>query len=340
MTPTIKDVAKLAKVAPSTVSRVIANNPRISSKTKDIVRKAMDELGYHPNYTARSLVSKSTQTIGLVMPSSAENVFQNPFFPEVIRGISTKSHEKKYGLYMTTGDSQEEIFEGVCDIVRGRRVDGLILLYSAVDDQMMDYLLEKKFPFTVIGKPYEHEEEITFVDNDNKKAAFDATSHLLELGHEKVAFVGGGMELVVTIERIAGYEKALMSQGIDMVDDYIVHHEFLQEGGRDAIQELMNLEQPPTGLVVSDDVMAFGIASRLDEMGLDVPGDISIVSFNNVIFSELATPSLTSVDINIFQLGYEAAECLFEILGEEKVLPKRITIPHKLIVRNSCSQLD
>ncbi len=94
MTPTIKDVAKLANVSPSTVSRVIANNPKITPRTKEIVREAMDQLGYHPNYTARSLVSKSTQTIGLVMPSSGDKVFQNPFFPEVIRGISTISHDK------------------------------------------------------------------------------------------------------------------------------------------------------------------------------------------------------------------------------------------------------
>ncbi|MFD2752290.1 LacI family DNA-binding transcriptional regulator [Virgibacillus siamensis] len=339
MMPTIKDVAKLANVSPSTVSRVIANNPRISNKTKEIVNDAMEKLGYHPNFTARSLASKSTQTIGLVMPSSGEKVLQNPFFPEVIRGISTKSHENRYGLYMTTGNTEDEILEGVYELVQGRRIDGLILLYSQVNDRMMSYLLDKGFPFTVIGKPFQNENQITYVDNDNVKAAFEATSYLTELGHERIAFVGGGMELVVTIDRLEGYRKAMESASIAVREDYIGHHEFLREGGREAIEKLINLDAPPTGLVVTDDVMAFGIVNTLEQMGLKVPQDTSLVSFNNVIFSELATPSLTSVDINIFRLGYEAAQCLFEKINQAELPPRRITIPHQLVVRDSCRRV-
>ncbi|MGP4073886.1 LacI family DNA-binding transcriptional regulator [Piscibacillus sp. B03] len=336
MTPTIKDVAKLANVSPSTVSRVIANNPKISLRTKEVVREAMSELGYHPNYTARSLVSRNTQTIGLVMPSSGDKVFQNPFFPEVIRGISTKSHDKNYGIYMTTGNSEDEIMQGVYDIVQGRRVDGLILLASKVNDPMLDYLLEKDFPFTLIGKPDGDESNITFVDNDNVKAAYEATMHLIHLGHKRIAFVGGGMELVVTVDRMNGYIEALKDAGIKRKDEYIVHHEFLREGGRDAVHELMSLDEPPTGLVVTDDIMAFGIVNTLEQIGKKVKEDISVVSFNNVIFSELANPSLTSVDINIFKLGHEAAQCLFDHIEQPNLLPRRITIPHQLVVRNSC----
>ncbi|WP_277674066.1 LacI family DNA-binding transcriptional regulator [Piscibacillus halophilus] len=336
MTPTIKDVAKLANVSPSTVSRVIANNPKISLRTKEVVHEAMSELGYHPNYTARSLVSRNTQTIGLVMPSSGDKVFQNPFFPEVIRGISTKSHDKNYGIYMTTGNSEDEIMQGVYDIVQGRRVDGLILLASKVNDPMLGYLLEKDFPFTLIGKPDGDESNITFVDNDNVKAAYEATMHLIHLGHKRIAFVGGGMELVVTVDRMNGYIEALKDAGIKRKDEYIVHHEFLREGGRDAVHELMSLDEPPTGLVVTDDIMAFGIVNTLEQIGKKVKEDISVVSFNNVIFSELANPSLTSVDINIFKLGHEAAQCLFDHIEQPNLLPRRITIPHQLVVRNSC----
>ncbi|MDQ0352177.1 DNA-binding LacI/PurR family transcriptional regulator [Alkalibacillus filiformis] len=338
MTPTIKDVAKLANVSPSTVSRVIANNPRISEKTKVIVREAMQDLGYHPNYTARSLVSKSTETIGLIMPSSGNKVFQNPFFPEVIRGISTKSHENQYGIYMTTGNTKEEIYNGIYDMVQGHRLDGLILLYSEVNDQIMNYLLEQDFPFTVIGKPYENEELITYVDNNNVQASLEATNHLINLGHERIAFVGGGLDLVVTIDRLNGYERALEHANLEKCKDYVVHQEFLQEGGREAIKELMSLESPPTGLVVTDDVLAFGIVNTLEHMGLKVKQDISIVSFNNVIFSELSNPALTSVDINIFQLGYEAANSLFEQINSASHTPKKITVPHELVLRESCGE--
>lgn len=108
---------------------------------------------------------------------------------------------------MTTGNSEEEIAQGVCDIVQGRRVDGLILLASKVNDPMHDYLLERNFPFTIIGKPDQHETNISFVDNDNIKAAYEATMHLIRLGHKRIAFVGGGMELVVTVDRMNGYLK-------------------------------------------------------------------------------------------------------------------------------------
>ncbi|MDR7071975.1 LacI family DNA-binding transcriptional regulator [Fictibacillus barbaricus] len=336
MSVTIKDVAKLADVAPSTVSRVIANNPRISEKTKRKVKEAMDYLGYHPNFNARSLANRSTQAIGLVMPSSADKTMQNPFFPEVIRGISTMAHEQEYALYMSTGNTEEEIFEGVVRMVQGRRVDGIVMLYSRVDDNIMAYLQEQNFPFTVIGKPFKNAEKITHIDNDNFKAAQEMTEYLLSKGHERIGFVGGNLNLVVTIDRLLGYEKAIRKAKLPLKDEYIVHEEFLKEGGQEAIKELLALENPPSALIVMDDLMSFGILHTLNELGLSVPDDISIVSFNNVMLSELSSPSLTSVDINIFQLGYEAAKGLLDCIQSPKHNPKRVTVPYKLVERQSC----
>lgn len=338
MAVTIKDVAKLAKVAPSTVSRVIANSPRISERTKRIVRAAMEELGYHPNFQARSLANRSTRTIGIVMPSSGNTVFQNPFFPEVIRGISTKGHEKGYGLYLSTGTTQQEIFDGVIDMVQGGRVDGIVLLYSRIDDELIGYLLERNFPFTIVGKPYQHEDAIVHVDNDNFKAAQEATDFLIQLGHEKIGFVGGGLDLVVTVDRLLGYERATRLAQLSFDEDYIVHQDFLLEGGQVAIKKLLSLPDAPTGLVVADDLMAFGIVNALSDLGLKVPEDISIISFNNIMLAEFANPSLTSVDIGIFQLGYTAADCLFKILGKEKLDMTRFTIPHHIVARQSTGE--
>lgn len=338
MAVTIKDVAKLANVAPSTVSRVIANNPRISEQTKIRVKEAMNYLGYHPNVIARSLANRSTQAIGIVMPNSAEKSLQNPFFPEVIRGISTKAHEKKFALYMSTGNNEEEILEAITGMVQGRRVDGIILLYSRLDDNIMPYLLERDFPFTVIGKPYKNAEKITHIDNDNFKAAKDLTQYLIQQGHERIAFIGGSLNLVVTTDRLLGYEKALRLSNLPLRNEYIVHDEFLEEGGREAIMSLLSLKERPTALVVTDDLMAFGVISALSEKGIDVPNDMSVVSFNNVMLAELSSPSLTSVDINIFQLGYEAANCLLDIIENPTNPKERITIPHKIVKRQSCSR--
>ncbi|SFE06289.1 LacI family DNA-binding transcriptional regulator [Fictibacillus sp. FJAT-27399] len=340
MTVTIKDVAKLANVAPSTVSRVIANNPRISEKTKLRVREAMEHLGYHPNFNARSLANRSTQAIGLVMPGSADKAFQNPFFPEVIRGISTIVHEKEYALYMSTGQTEDEIHDGVVRMVQGGRVDGIILLYSSVDDKVMNYLIEKKFPFTLIGKPFKNEDAITHIDNDNFKAAREMADYLISLGHDKIGFVGGSSHLVVTIDRLLGYEKSLRIHQIPYRDEYIIHEEFLKEGGQEAIRKLMALEEPPTALLVMDDLMAFGVLSTLSEMNISVPDDISVLSFNNVMLADFSTPALTSVDINIFKLGYEAAECLMDLIAKPDLKPRRVAVPYRLVERQSCMAIS
>lgn len=338
MAVTIKDVALLANVAPSTVSRVIADNPRISEETKQKVKKAMEQLGYHPNFNARNLASQSTHALGLVMPSSKDVGFQNPFFPTVLQGISEGAQEKNYALHMTTGKSEKEVLEAVVQMVQGKRVDGVVLLSSKVEDQLISYLKERDFPFVLIGKPYRDIEEITHVDNDNFRAAKEVTEYLIGFGHRKVGFIGGSLELVVTVDRLNGYKQALVNAGIEINEDYIVQEQFLREGGQEAVRELMALEQPPTALVVADDFMALGVLNTLDELDIKVPDDISIVSFNNVLLAEMAKPPLTSVDINIFQLGYQASKNLIQSIENKNEPTKRLIISHQLVERSSCSE--
>lgn len=336
MNVTIKDVAKRANVAPSTVSRVIADSPRISEKTKRKVREAMKELGYHPNFIARSLASQTSQVIGIVMPSSADQALQHPFFPEVIRGISKAAHEKKYALQMSTGEKEDEIYEEVIEMLQGRRVDGVILLYSRVNDKLMKYLQQNNFPFVVIGKPHQRAEQITHVDNDNYGIGKEATQYLIGLGHERIAFVGGNETYLVTADRLLGYKEALQEAGLVYRKDYIIYEEFLQKANQEGMRKLLSLDEPPTALVVVDDLMALDVLKLLDEMNLRVPDDISLVSFNNTLLAEMSRPPLTSVDIHIFQLGYEAAKNLIEKIAKPNEPVKRIIIPHKLVKRFSC----
>ncbi|MED1787526.1 LacI family DNA-binding transcriptional regulator [Brevibacillus laterosporus] len=333
---TIKDVARAANVAPSTVSRVVANHPRISEKTKQRVREAMEQLGYHPNYQARSLASKSSQTIGLVMPDSTDRIFQNPFFPEVIRGISKIAHSREYAICMSTGETEAELYDGVVRMVQGGRVDGLILLYSKINDRVTNYLKERNFPFVMVGKPHIDMDAINHVDNDNYSAAKEITEYLIQKGHERIAFVGGSPDMVVTIDRLEGYKQAITQASLTLHDEYIVREKVLREGGEEAAIELMNLPNRPTALIVTDDMMALGILRVLNEIGVQVPQDVSLISFNNALITEISQPPLTSVDIQIFQLGYQAGKCLIEKLEQPNEPTKRIIIPFKLVERNSC----
>lgn len=332
---TIKDIAKATGVSPSTVSRVIADNPRISMQTKRKVRKAMKEMGYHPNVNARNLVSKSTKSLGIIMPSSADKALQNPFFPEVLRGIGSVTYDEGYSVTLSTGGTAEEIYTEVERMIYGRYVDGVILLYSRINDPIVEFLLDNEFPFTMIGKPYERMNEITHVDTDNFTAGKEITDHLIENGHRKIAFIGGDKELLVTVDRMAGYEYALQHANLPNKEEYKVHAEFLKSGGDKAIKHLLSLDNPPTGLVVSDDLMSLGVLSALDQSGYEVPKDISITSFNNVYLSEITHPALTTVDINIYELGAQSAKSLIEKTIHKDEPAKRIIIPHEIIYRDS-----
>lgn len=338
MAVTIKDVAKAAKVAPSTVSRVISDSPRISDQTKKRVRQVMKELGYHPNYIARSLASNKANVFGLVFPRSGNLAFQNPFYSEVLRGITQGVNEIKHGIQLAAGSNKDEIYNNVVQMVQGRRVDGIVMLYSQQKDKITNYLQGLNFPFVIIGKPFENEGKITHIDNDNISAAREGTEYLLNLGHEKIGFIGGNKNLMVTIDRLAGYKEAMEEAGLPVNEDYIVYEEFLISGGKHGIEQLMNLPEPPTALLVTDDLMSLGVLTTLREKKMQVPEDLSILSFNNSMFAELTDPALTSIDINIPELGYQAVTNLMAIINNPKEPVKRVIIPHTLIKRRSCKQ--
>ncbi|WP_127837265.1 LacI family DNA-binding transcriptional regulator [Clostridium prolinivorans] len=331
---TIKEVAKKAGVSPSTVSRVISDSPRISKETKKIVREAMKSLGYHPNAIARSLVNKSTNTIGVVMPKSTESAFLNPFFPEALSGIAAAAHEKDYCILLSTGKTEEEQIKSIESIVMSGRVDGIILTYSSVDNVALDTLKKLNTPVVVIGKPLNSKETL-YVDNDNVQASFDVTEKLIKNGHKKIAFICGPYEFVVSLDRLDGYLNALRKYNIPINKQYIKEHsEYLKEGAYESTIKLLDMKEHPTAFVVTDDVMAFGVLDAVKEKGLKIPEDIEIISFNNIPSSELINPSLTSVEINAYSLGYEAAKLIIEaIKGENE--QNKIIVPTKIIYRET-----
>lgn len=334
MTVTIIDVAKRAGVSPSTVSRVISNHPRISPATARKVREAMEELGYHPNIAAKNLVSKTAQAIGVILPRPAEELFLNLFFPEVLRGIVTQATRAGYDLTMTAGSTEREELDAITRLVKGRRADGVVLLYSRRNDPLVAFLTEQRFPFVLIGRSEEHPDVLS-VDNDNVQAAYDATRHLIAQGHRRIGFVSGPPNLVVSRDRLEGYRKALREAGLETRDEWIVEGEFLQESGYRAMSFFMSLPERPTALVAIDDMVAFGVVRGLAELGYRVPQDLGLVAFNNTAIAELCTPPISSIDIGVYEIGYAAAQILIRAIRKEPLHQRRIIVPHRLVVRES-----
>ncbi|WP_267875385.1 LacI family DNA-binding transcriptional regulator [Cohnella cholangitidis] len=333
MSVTIKDVAKKAGVSPSTVSRVIAEHPRISLETSRKVKEIMEELGYHPNLMAKSLVSRTTRTIAVILPKPAEELLLNFFFYELIRGVLAQLTRAGYDLLMAGGSNEQEELETVTRLVRGGRIDGLLLLYSRSSDPIISFLRKEKVPFALIGRSLDYE-DVPSVDNDNVQAAYDATNHLIAQGQKRIGFVSGPTKLAMTQDRMAGYSRALVEAGLPVKQSWIVEGEFLLESGYRAMASIMSQPEPPTALVVIDDVVAFGVLKGLAELGYRIPHDVAIVSFNNIALSELTMPPISSVDVGTYQLGYTASQMVLRMIQQVEITTRQI-IPHRLVVRES-----
>ncbi|SHK34090.1 transcriptional regulator, LacI family [Anaerobranca californiensis DSM 14826] len=331
---TIKDVAKKAGVSPSTVSRVISQNPRISKGTADKVLQCMKELGYYPNAVARSLASKKTGTVGVIMPTSSEDIFLNPFFPEVLRGIVKGASQSGYDLLLSTNFEKDEELKVVENFIRSSKVDGIILTYSKVNDQCIEFLCSEDFPFSLIGTPDIHKEKVNHVDNDNFQAAYQGIMDLIAEGRKRIAFLAGDKNLTVTQMRLAGYKEALRENGLSFDENLLYFGNFDEATGNLYGKVIAELEERPDGIIVTDDVIAFALVKSLQEFGIKIPEDIGLVSFNNSILAALANPPLNSVEVNPFKLGEEAMNLVVQAMTKG-VRGKRTVIPYEIIYRNS-----
>ena len=331
---TLADVAKLAGVSTSTVSRVIADSPKISEKTKLKVLDCMDEIGYYPNAIAQSLAKKRTGNIGIIMPHSEDEIFLNPFFPEALRGIVNETSKTDYDLILSTNAKLGEELLIIKKLIRASKVDGVILMSSKEDDECIDYLKSINFPFVLIGSPYEVEESINHVDNDNEKAAYELTKYLIDLGRKKLAFIGGDEKLVVTKRRIEGYKRALKEMHLDFDKDLLLIGNFNEKTGFKYGDKIANMKDMPDGLIVTDDLVAFGVLKVFESLGIRVPEDIAIGSFNNSILSKQSPVPFTSIEINAFELGKESINLLVRVI-EDNVEGERIRVPYKIMKRDS-----
>lgn len=329
---TANDVAKMAGVSPSTVSRVISNNPRISEPTRRKVLKCMEELGYYPNANARSLAIKKTGTVGIIIPTTSEDYFSNPFFAESLRGIIRGASKSGYDLLLSTNTEKGEELKITKKFVRGSKVDGIILMTSKVDDECIEYLKNIDFPFSIIGST--DDEKINQVDNDNALAAYELTKHLIEIGRKRIAMIVGDINLVVSKKRIKGYKKALSEANIDFDENLLFSGSFDEKTGYDYGVKISKINPLPDGLIVADDLVAFGAVKAFEDLGINIPKDIAVASFNNSVLAKHSNIPLTSVDINAFELGREAMNLLVDAI-EDEVRGEKITIPYNIYKRES-----
>ncbi len=340
MSVTIKDVAALAGVSPSTVSRTCKNNPSISEETKERVRRAMIQLGYEPNFQASNLASQNSRTIGIILPVSARDAYENPFYLEAIRGVSQFCNQRQYINTVITGKDDEEVLQAMRTMARSGQVDGFIVLYSKQQDPVIDYLYNEGLPYVLIGKAYQYANQTVYIDNDNLLAGQEATEYLYQLGHRRIAFLGSDSSLMFSADRKSGYQTALLRRSLPLREDYCVEVSSIPRDGDALIHRLLKNQDRPTAIVVSDDILAVALERSCIEMDLSIPKDLSIISFNNSLFARLTSPQLTSIDINSCQLGIEAASQMINHIENPNLLATKIIVPHYLVERDSCRNIS
>lgn len=339
MAVTIKDVAALAGVSPSTVSRTCKNNPSISEETKERVRNAMAKLGYEPNFQASNLASQNSRTIGIILPASAKEVYENSFYLEAIQGISHYCNGRQYMTSIVTGQDEAEILDAVRSMSRSGKVDGFIILYSKKDDPVIDYLFNEGLLYILIGKATQYTNQTIYIDNDNLLAGREAAEYLYQLGHRRIAYLGSDSSLMFSADRKAGYQLALASHQLPVRPEYCVEVKNVSENNEEAIRGLLMQKDRPTAILVSDDILAVSLERVCLENHLAIPEDLSIISFNNSLFARLTSPQLTSIDIGAGQLGSEAASQIINHIENPNLLATKIIVPHHLIERDSCCKI-
>lgn len=337
MSATIKDVAKLAGVSPSTVSRTCSNHPSISEQTKQKVRQAMEDLGYKPNFQASSLANRNSRTIGVILPVSESEVYQNSFYLETIRGIGKFCNQKQYMNTLVTSETDEELLQAVHAMFNAGQVEGFIILYSKDHDPVISYMEEKGILYVLIGKAYQNPNQTLYVDNDNILAAREATTHLIKLGHQKIAYLGSDSSHIFARDRRSGYMLALAEHQIPYREDYYIEEPHPTEP-TPALSRLLTGPDAPTAVVVSDDILAMSLGKLCGSIGIHIPDQLSVISFNNSLFSRLTSPQLTSVDINSYQLGIEAALQIINHIENPSLPATKTIVPHRIIERHSCSE--
>jgi LacI family transcriptional regulator len=328
---TISDVAKRAGVSPVTVSRVINGVSNVKPATREKVRQAIDELHYLPNVAARSLRSKRTKTLALLVPD-----ITNPFWTTIARGVEDEAQKEGYSVLLCNTDedpSKQLLYQNV---IISQRVDGAIITPYDSDARNLSRLRETKMPVVVLDRRIDGW-DVDTVAGDSVSGAQELVKHLVDLGHRCIAIISGPMSTSTAIDRVNGYRKTLAEAGIEEDPRYIKFGEFRESSGEELTLKLLDETPRPTAIFAANNAIAIGVMKAVNQRGLRIPQDIALVSFDDLPNLSMVFPFLTVVAQPVYEIGARAAQLLLSRLESgEELPPRHIVLPTHLIVRYSC----
>jgi len=310
--PTIRDVARKARVSIATVSRVINNSPhQVGRETREKVLRAVQELDYRPNALAQGLIMKRSMTVGIIIPD-----ISNPYYAEIVRGIQDAADRAGYAIVLQNTDRKKDKIIRCIQVLRDKKADGIIFSGGIIHGyETLSALGELNSRVVVIGR---HEVDFPAVRVDNIGGATQAIQHLVDLGHERISFINGPEMSTTSIDRQRGYKNALAQNNLPFERELVKRGNLTPESGYMAVKEVLQLRNRPTGVFTSNDLMAFGAICGARELGLKVPDDLAVVGFDNIPLCTYFDPPLSTVEIPMYEIGLSAMEMLMDLINQSE----------------------
>ena len=331
---TMKDVAKRAGVSVTTVSHVINETRFVSDELQRRVFDAMEELHYRPNILARSLRRGETRTIGLIVPDNS-----NPFFAEVARTVEDIGFENGYSVILCNTDGDLEKEKVYIDVLIAKQVDGAVFIAAGSRQEHLSELTAQGLPVVVVDRDIPQTlADVVLVNNE--QGGYEATRHLIELGHQRIGCIAGPSELTPSAARIHGYRRALEENDLPYREELIVSGDFRYDGGETTMEKLLSLSAPPTAVFVCNDIMAIGALRAIKRAQMQVPADLSIIGFDNIPITSATSPALTTVAQPITELGVRSMNLLLSRIRNTRPSGdyERIILETELTIRDSCAE--
>jgi LacI family transcriptional regulator, galactose operon repressor len=329
---TLGAVARLANVDTSTVSRVLRDDPvvRVRPATRERIIAAAAKLGYVPNVNARSLVLRRTMTLGLIIPSAA-----NVVYDQIIKGAESAARAAGYVLLLTESSDFGEIGTAYRELVLGGRVDGLLIGSGNLNDSLPDVVFEHSGNCVVLNRLIRG--PIPSVIEDDERGMGTAVEHLAQLGHTRIACLAGPPDVDTATRRLAGFKAAMRALGLPVARGYVQRAPFNEAGGFEAMTALLNLPTAPTAVAVSSLPAAIGALAACHELDVDIPADVSVIAFHDAKIAEFLSPPLATILMPLFELGEAATQLLVRVINGKDFTPlQRVQTPEpRVIARKS-----
>lgn len=329
---TIETVAQKAGVSAATVSYALSGKKKISPEVRQKILKVVDELDYKPSITARNLASSKTWTVGLYA-SPTKNIREDYFFNNILAGVLDILHEKKYQIHLFADYFDEEKKDHP-DLNMTQPIDGALIMNPRINDVYIRHIEQQNIPFVVIGTPGKRR-NCFYVDADLMAGYYAAVDYLIKKGHKKIILMNGSTDFIQSKKRKTGYALAYRENGLNFDEKWIKNVRMLESDGYEVFKQVLEENNKFSAVITFNDTIAVGVLRALKEKNIPVPGKVAIISTGNTMITRIHSPSITSIEMSSYDMGYKAAELLVDVIEKRRIEPSHIIIQTSLVERES-----